>query len=114
MCAAGTTFVADELTSQKLKPLPPPKGKHNYHVYCSAHNRGATALMRELAEARGAFQVCIAKQVPAVRHTPGAAKRPHPRGSRTLEKLMCAAHSVLRSAMSEMSLRAYHARDNGI
>jgi hypothetical protein len=48
--AAGTTYVDGELVSQKLKPLPPPKDEHKFHVCCSERNPGALELMMELAE----------------------------------------------------------------
>ena len=31
-----------------LSPLPPPKDGHAYHIYCSAQNPGAKALMEEV------------------------------------------------------------------
>jgi len=49
-----STYVDGDLISKKLKPLPSPQILH--HVYCSDSNPGATALMHEVAEARG-FEV---------------------------------------------------------
>jgi hypothetical protein len=51
--AAGNTYVDRELISQKLDLLPPPTGDHDYHLYCSAHNSRAAALITELAENAG-------------------------------------------------------------
>ena len=42
---SGETFVPSELVSQRLGPLPAPRKRH--HVYCSAHNPGALALMED-------------------------------------------------------------------
>jgi len=61
--APGTTYVDGELISIKLKPLPPPRDRHDYHVYCSCQNPGAAALMQELAVARGfKFQQGVTKR----------------------------------------------------
>ena len=46
----GKTYVDKELVSTKIKPLPPPKDGHAYHVYCSELNPGAAALMKEVAD----------------------------------------------------------------
>ena len=46
--AAGKTYVDNELISRTFRPLPPPKA--SYHVYASALNPGALALMEELAK----------------------------------------------------------------
>jgi hypothetical protein len=54
--ADGTTYVDGELIRKKLKPLPPPKHKHKFHICCSRCNPGAAALMVELVEQRG-FQL---------------------------------------------------------
>ena len=44
----GTTFLRGELTQQCPKPmrLPP----HRHHIYCSKHNAGALAIVREVEE----------------------------------------------------------------
>lgn len=49
---AGKTYVDRELVSQTLKPLPPPKDSHTFHVYCSVHNPGAVTLLEEVAQER--------------------------------------------------------------
>ena len=46
------TYVDKELVSHRLRPLPPPKDGHHYHLFCSTHNAGAPELMVEVAAER--------------------------------------------------------------
>jgi len=50
---AGTTYVARELVSKKLRPLPAPHGGH--HIYCSPLNPGATDLVMEASRKQGFY-----------------------------------------------------------
>ena len=51
--SSGKTYVTGELVSQQLQPLPPPTEPNAYHLFFSAHNEGAAALMAEVAKERG-------------------------------------------------------------
>jgi len=49
--AIHATYVDNEITRRPSKPLPPPRA--SFHVYCSAFNLGALALMKEVAHELG-------------------------------------------------------------
>ena len=51
--SSGKTYVTGELVSQQLQPLPPPTEPKSHHLFCSAYNAGAAALMAEVAKERG-------------------------------------------------------------
>lgn len=68
--ADGKTYVDKEISSSKLKPLPPPRDGEAFHVIVSGNNPGAMALLQEVAGARGFRLVDSAYDTAARRHKP--------------------------------------------